>query len=101
MCRYRLPQYLLPDFPPLPAPFPAVGTSSLAKENAVTGYSFTDFLAIEPRADHAQRSGHRAPISDEELCAGTGFPNIFYLISHLYRHYFPLVALAAWQKKMR
>ncbi|HEV8039157.1 MAG TPA: hypothetical protein VGP62_09865 [Bryobacteraceae bacterium] len=55
----------------------------------MTVYSFTDFLARD------------APISDEELCAGTGFPNIFYLIFRLYRHHFPLLALAAWQKKMR
>jgi squalene-hopene/tetraprenyl-beta-curcumene cyclase len=30
---------------------------------------------------------------DEELCTGTGFPNVFYLHFHLYRHYFPLLAL--------
>jgi squalene-hopene/tetraprenyl-beta-curcumene cyclase len=35
---------------------------------------------------------------DEELMTGTGFPNVFYLSYHLYRHYFPLLALAAWQK---
>jgi squalene-hopene/tetraprenyl-beta-curcumene cyclase len=38
---------------------------------------------------------------DEELCTGTGFPNVFYLNFHLYRHYFPLLALAVWQAKMR
>jgi squalene-hopene/tetraprenyl-beta-curcumene cyclase len=31
---------------------------------------------------------------DEELATGTGFPNVFYLNYHLYRHYFPLLALA-------
>ncbi len=36
---------------------------------------------------------------DEELMTGTGFPNVFYLTYHLYRHYFPLLALAAWQSK--
>jgi squalene-hopene/tetraprenyl-beta-curcumene cyclase len=35
---------------------------------------------------------------DEDLMTGTGFPNVFYLSYHLYRHYFPLLALAAWQK---
>ncbi|GEM_PF-159488 len=35
---------------------------------------------------------------DEELMTGTGFPNVFYLSYHLYRHYFPLLALAAWQR---
>ena len=31
---------------------------------------------------------------DEELATGTGFPNVFYLNYHLYRHYFPILALA-------
>jgi squalene-hopene/tetraprenyl-beta-curcumene cyclase len=36
---------------------------------------------------------------DEELTTGTGFPNVFYLTYHMYRHYFPLLALATWQAK--
>lgn len=35
---------------------------------------------------------------DEELTTGTGFPNVFYLTYHLYRNYFPLMALAAFRK---
>ncbi len=31
---------------------------------------------------------------DEELMTGTGFPNVFYLTYHMYRDYFPLLALA-------
>jgi len=31
---------------------------------------------------------------DENLCTGTGFPNVFYLNFHLYRLYVPLLALA-------
>ncbi|MBI3473211.1 MAG: squalene--hopene cyclase [Candidatus Solibacter usitatus] len=34
---------------------------------------------------------------DEELATGTGFPMVFYLNYHLYRLYFPLLALAAFQ----
>lgn len=30
----------------------------------------------------------------EELASGTGFPNVFFLSYHLYRNYFPLMALA-------
>jgi squalene-hopene/tetraprenyl-beta-curcumene cyclase len=30
----------------------------------------------------------------EELMTGTGFPRAFYLQYHLYRHYFPVLALA-------
>ena len=31
---------------------------------------------------------------DEELWTGTGFPGVFYLRYHLYRIYFPLLALS-------
>ncbi len=34
----------------------------------------------------------------EELATGTGFPKVFYLNYHMYRLYFPLLALAAYQK---
>ena len=35
---------------------------------------------------------------DEELATGTGFPKVFYLNYHLYRLYFPLLALAEYSK---
>jgi len=35
---------------------------------------------------------------DEDLMTGTGFPNVFYLTYRLYRHYFPLLALATWHR---
>jgi squalene-hopene/tetraprenyl-beta-curcumene cyclase len=33
---------------------------------------------------------------DEEPFTGTGFPKVFYLKYHLYRLYFPLMALARY-----
>ncbi|MBI4877334.1 MAG: squalene--hopene cyclase [Acidobacteria bacterium] len=36
---------------------------------------------------------------DEDLTTGTGFPNVFYLTYHMYRHYFPLLALATFLGK--
>jgi squalene-hopene/tetraprenyl-beta-curcumene cyclase len=33
---------------------------------------------------------------DEALATGTGFPRVFYLTYHLYRHSFPLLALASY-----
>jgi squalene-hopene/tetraprenyl-beta-curcumene cyclase len=30
--------------------------------------------------------------------AGTGFPKVFYLKYHLYRHYFPLMALGRYRQ---
>ena len=37
---------------------------------------------------------------DEPYYTGTGFPRVFYLMYHLYRDYFPLIALTAYQKVM-
>jgi len=37
---------------------------------------------------------------DEAFCTGTGFPRVFYLKYHLYRQYFPLIALTAYAKVM-
>jgi squalene-hopene/tetraprenyl-beta-curcumene cyclase len=37
---------------------------------------------------------------DELLCTGTGFPRVFYLMYHLYREYFPLIALTTYSKVM-
>jgi squalene-hopene/tetraprenyl-beta-curcumene cyclase len=37
---------------------------------------------------------------DEPEFTGTGFPRVFYLRYHLYRIYFPLMALARWKKQI-
>ncbi len=44
-----------------------------------------DYLTSTQRADGTW---------DETLFTGTGFPNVFYLQYHMYRDYFPLLALA-------
>ena len=36
----------------------------------------------------------------EAVYTGTGFPRVFYLAYHLYRDYFPLLALTAYRKSM-
>src|SRR5215472_3707058 len=36
----------------------------------------------------------------EQFYTGTGFPRVFYLTYHLYRQYFPLLALTTYQKVM-
>jgi squalene-hopene/tetraprenyl-beta-curcumene cyclase len=38
---------------------------------------------------------------DEPWYTGTGFPRVFYLMYHLYRQYFPLIALTTYKKVMR
>jgi squalene-hopene/tetraprenyl-beta-curcumene cyclase len=35
---------------------------------------------------------------DENYCTGTGFPRVFYLKYHMYRQYFPLLALTTYAK---
>ena len=37
---------------------------------------------------------------DEPWYTGTGFPKVFYLRYHLYRQYFPLMALGRYQRSM-
>src|SRR5579871_5413021 len=37
---------------------------------------------------------------DEQFYTGTGFPRVFYLMYHLYRQYFPLLALTTYAKVM-
>jgi len=37
---------------------------------------------------------------DESYFTGTGFPRVFYLLYHMYRQYFPLIALTTYQKVM-
>jgi len=37
---------------------------------------------------------------DEAWYTGTGFPRVFYLMYHLYREYFPLIALTTYNKVM-
>ncbi len=32
----------------------------------------------------------------EDACTGTGFPRVFYLRYHMYRHYFPMLAFAEY-----
>jgi squalene-hopene/tetraprenyl-beta-curcumene cyclase len=36
---------------------------------------------------------------DEDQYTGTGFPRVFYLAYHLYRDYFPLIALATYNRE--
>jgi squalene-hopene/tetraprenyl-beta-curcumene cyclase len=37
---------------------------------------------------------------DELEYTGTGFPRVFYLMYHMYRQYFPLIALTTYKKAM-
>jgi squalene-hopene/tetraprenyl-beta-curcumene cyclase len=50
--------------------------------------------AVQYLLDHQNDKGSW----DEEPFTGTGFPKVFYLKYHLYRHYFPLFALARYRR---
>ncbi len=52
--------------------------------------------AIRWLVEHQQPDGNWA----EECYTGTGFPKVFYLKYHLYRLYFPLTALARYQRML-
>jgi squalene-hopene/tetraprenyl-beta-curcumene cyclase len=58
-------------------------TGSISVRNGV------EYLLAAQRADGSW---------DEELATGTGFPRVFYLNYHLYRNYFPLLALSRFAK---
>lgn len=49
--------------------------------------------AVDWLVDHQADDG----AWDEHWFTGTGFPKVFYLKYHLYRHYFPLMALARYR----
>jgi squalene-hopene/tetraprenyl-beta-curcumene cyclase len=38
--------------------------------------------------------------NQEAIYTGTGFPRVFYLAYHLYRDYFPLLALTTYKRAM-
>jgi len=66
-----------------------------------TAWGVMGLLAYLPASHHAVRRGVRWLVAaqdaagtwDERAFTGTGFPRHFYLRYHLYRHYFPLMAL--------
>ncbi|HET7102579.1 MAG TPA: squalene--hopene cyclase [Terracidiphilus sp.] len=41
-----------------------------------------------------------AGITRQALYTGTGFPQVFYLAYHMYRHYFPLLAITTYKRAM-
>jgi squalene-hopene/tetraprenyl-beta-curcumene cyclase len=58
-------------------------------ENSLSVQHGIEYLLDTQRADGTW---------DEELATGTGFPKVFYLDYHLYKDYFPLLALTSFVK---
>ena len=55
--------------------------------------------AVERGVDYLVRTQGADGTWSERQFTGTGFPRHFYLRYHLYRHYFPLMALGQWQAR--
>jgi squalene-hopene/tetraprenyl-beta-curcumene cyclase len=59
-----------------------------------------DDVAVQRAANCLLRRQRHDGSWDEEPFTGTGFPKVFYLKYHLYRHYFPLYALARYRRSL-
>ncbi|HSR58060.1 MAG TPA: prenyltransferase/squalene oxidase repeat-containing protein, partial [Candidatus Binataceae bacterium] len=81
------------------------GTSTASQ----TAWAIMGLLAGEDGiSDHISRGiawllerQNEAGAWDEAEFTGAGFPNHFYLRYHLYRHYFPLMALGRFRQRLR
>ena len=77
-----------------------------AQTASQTAWAVLGLLAAGRHNDPATRRGIRWLVAqqiedgswEENEFTGTGFPMVFYLRYHLYRIYFPLLALARWRK---
>ena len=57
-------------------------------------------LADRPADDKWDLGRVREGRNGEAIYTGTGFPRVFYLAYHLYRDYFPLLALTTYKQAM-
>ena len=56
----------------------------------------TDSEAVKAGIDYLLRAQTQSGTWNEEIFTGTGFPRVFYLSYHLYRHSFPTMALGMY-----
>jgi squalene-hopene/tetraprenyl-beta-curcumene cyclase len=57
-----------------------------------------DSLSVQHGVEYLLERQSREGSWDEDLATGTGFPKVFYLNYHLYKDYFPLLALSSFVK---
>jgi len=60
-----------------------------------------DSEAVRRGIDYLVRTQRPDGTWDEDCFTGTGFPKVFYLRYHLYRHSFPTMALGMWSRDFR
>jgi len=58
----------------------------------------TTSTSLNDGIDYLIKTQNNEGTWDEELATGTGFPRVFYLCYHLYRHSFPLLALNSFMR---
>jgi squalene-hopene/tetraprenyl-beta-curcumene cyclase len=58
------------------------------------------WLITHQQADGSWHESLGSGVGQQAIYTGTGFPRVFYLAYHLYRNYFPLLALTNYQKAM-
>ena len=58
-------------------------------------------ISVQKGIEYLVRTQRRDGTWEEELATGTGFPRVFYLVYHLYRNSFPLLALNAYVEALR
>jgi len=56
--------------------------------------------AVERGVDWLARTQTGGGTWEEQEFTGTGFPRHFYLRYHMYRHYFPLMALGQYRSRV-
>jgi squalene-hopene/tetraprenyl-beta-curcumene cyclase len=56
------------------------------------------WLLERQRADGSWDESTGEGKARQSIITGTGFPRVFYLAYHMYRQYFPLLALVAYQR---
>jgi len=58
------------------------------------------WLLQRQQADGSWDESMGTSATRQAIYTGTGFPRVFYLAYHLYRNYFPLLALTTYRRAM-
>ena len=73
----------------------------LFEANAITRVLFlVDRNTLAKQTEDGTWDESAAGRNSEAIYTGTGFPRVFYLAYHLYRDYFPLLALTTYKRAM-
>ncbi len=81
---YRVHRYVSARSTPSQTAWALLALAAAGETSSVEVQRGIEYLVTTQRADGTW---------DETLFTGTGFPNVFYLQYHMYRNYFPLMAL--------